>query len=113
MQLCICITCQPFLEWLRKIIELKKTFLHFLKIENFPLYGLDAVLPQIQDNEFGLDTVFESEAIILPNSLKPLSNDFFIINHLQFPALFRVIDIEYDNMRADNFYKIHYIIIII
>lgn len=86
----------------------KRSPLRFQKIENFPLYGLEAVLPQIQDNEFGLDTVFESEAVILPNSLKPLSNDFFIINHLQFPALFRVIDIEYDNMRADNFYKIHF-----
>lgn len=82
--------------------------LKFQKIENFPIYGLDAVTLAIEDNDQGLDTSFSSECIILPNTIKPLQNDFFIINHVNESFVFRVIEVQYDNIRPDNFYKIGY-----
>ena len=82
--------------------------LRFQKILNFPLYGIEAIVLNLSDNEQGLDTNFEGEAIILPNTIKPLQNDFFIINNIKGSFIFRVTEVQYDNIRPDNFYKINY-----
>ena len=82
--------------------------LRFQKIENFPMYGLDPVILSIQDSEQGLDTEYSGECIILPNTIKPLQNDFFMIKHVNDSFIFRVTEIQYDNIRPDNFYKISF-----
>lgn len=82
--------------------------LRFQKIENFPIYGLDPVVLAIQDSDQGLDTEYSGESVILPNTIKPLQNDFFMINHVSGSYLFRITEINYDNIRPDNFYKISY-----
>lgn len=82
--------------------------LRFQKIENFPMYGLDQVVLAIQDSEQGLDTEYSSEAVILPNTIKPLQNDIFKINHVKGSFLFRVTEVQYDNIRPDNYYKINF-----
>ena len=80
--------------------------LRFQRIENFPLYGLDPVILSIQDSDQGLDTEYSGECILLPNTIKPLQNDFFMINHVKGSYIFRVTEVQYDNIRPDNFYKI-------
>ena len=80
--------------------------LRFQKIENFPMYGLDQVVLAIQDSEQGLDTEYSGESVILPNTIKPLQNDIFKINHVKGSFLFRVTEVQYDNIRPDNYYKI-------
>lgn len=80
----------------------------YQKINGFPIYGLEALIPQLSDTDFGLDSNIEGEAIILPGTIKPCPNSFFLIDHLELPAIFRVTEISYDNIRPDNFYQIHY-----
>lgn len=80
--------------------------LRFQKIENFPMYGLDQVVLAIQDSEQGLDTEYSGESVVLPNTIKPLQNDIFRINHVKGSFLFRVTEVQYDNIRPDNYYKI-------
>ena len=82
--------------------------LKFQQINNFPIYGLEQIIAQLQDTEIGIDVSYEGEAIILPNTLKPLPNDYFVINYVGQDTLFRVTEIIYDNMRPDNFYKINF-----
>lgn len=82
--------------------------IRFNKIENFPIYGLEQIVLQIQENEAGLDSSYEGDAIILPSTVKPTPNDFFIIPVLRDSYVFRVIDIQYDNVMPDNFYKISF-----
>lgn len=82
--------------------------IRFNKIEDFPIYGLDQIVLQLQEEDQGLDVSFESEATILPNTIKPVQNDFFIIPTLKDYYIFRVTDIQYDNIMPDNFYKINY-----
>lgn len=82
--------------------------LRFQKIENFPMYGLESVVLSIQDAEQGLDTDYQGECVILPNTIKPLQNDFFVINHVKESFIFRVIEISYDSIRPDNYYKISF-----
>lgn len=85
-----------------------KSPMRYQKVERFPIYGLDQIILQLEDTEAGLDTSYEGEAIILPNTIKPLPNDFFIINYLHDDYLFRVTEINFDTIRADNFYKIRF-----
>lgn len=80
----------------------------FKKIDDFPLYGMDQVVLQLQDQDQGLDSEFSGDGIILPNTIKPLENDFFIIPYLKDAYIFRITEIGYDNIMPDNFYKISY-----
>jgi len=80
--------------------------LRFNKINSFPLYGIDQIVLQLQDTDQGLDTSYEGEATIVPGSIKPLENDFFIIPYLKQPYMFRVTEIMYDTIMPDNYYKI-------
>lgn len=82
--------------------------LRFQKIENFPIYGLEPVILAIQDSEQGLDTEYSADAVILPNTIKPLQNDFFMIRHVNDSFIFRVTEIQYDSIRPDNYYKINF-----
>lgn len=86
----------------------KRSPFRFKKISNFPLYGINQIVLQIEESDQGLDTSFEDEAIIAPNTIKPLQNDFFIIKGLKEPFLFRVTAINYDSIMPDNYYKISY-----
>lgn len=83
--------------------------IRFQKIEDFPIYGLEQIVLQLQDTDQGIDTNYEGEAIILNNAkLKPLPNDFFTIPVLKQYYLFRVTDIQFDNIMSDNFYRISF-----
>ena len=39
-----------------------KSPIRFNKTENFPIYGLDQIVLQLQDDDAGLDSTYESEA---------------------------------------------------
>lgn len=84
--------------------------IRFNKIENMPLYGLEQIVIQLQDQDDGIDGSYEGEAIIVPNTVEPLSNDYFIIPILQDSYLFRVTEIHYDTIMANNFYKISFML---
>lgn len=83
-----------------------KSPLKFQKITNFPIYNMDGINLALEDSEMGLDSNYTGEGAILPNTIKPLPNDFFMINHLSKQYLFRITEIGYDNIRPDNYYKI-------
>ena len=80
--------------------------LRFNKINEFPLYGIEQIQLQLQEMDQGLDSTYEGEAVIVPGSIKPLENDFFMIPYLKEPYVFRVIEINYDTIMPDNYYKI-------
>ena len=85
-----------------------KGALRFQQISKFPIYGIDQIIPEIRDQDIGIDVGYEGEAIILPNTIKPVPNDYFIIPYVKDAYIFRVTEIEFDNIRPDNFYKIHF-----
>lgn len=84
--------------------------LKFQKINNFPVYGLEPILLELSDEEEGLTTTYDGELIILPNTIKPLPNDFFNINHLGKSYIFMVTEVKYDTIKSNNYYKISFII---
>lgn len=82
--------------------------LRFNKIKNFPIYGFGAQNPSNEDTLQIEDITVEGECIILPASIVPHQNDFFILNHLSMVALFRVTEVQYDSMKKEGYYKIKY-----
>jgi hypothetical protein len=80
----------------------------YKKIENFPMYGMEQIVLSLQEQEQGLDTEFTGDSIILPGTIKPLENDFFMIPILHDVYLFRITEIAYDTVMPDNFYKVSF-----
>jgi hypothetical protein len=84
--------------------------IRFQKINNFPLYGIENIKPELGEEEEGLTTSFDGEAIVLPNTIKPLPHDFFTINYLDDTFVFMITEISYDTIKSNNFYSVNYTI---
>ena len=86
----------------------KTSPLRYKRIENFPIYGLDQVVLQIEDAEQGLDRSYEGEGVIINSTLVPLQNSMFMIPSLHDFYIFRIISVASDNIMTDNYYQIQY-----
>lgn len=84
--------------------------LRFQKIADFPIYGIEQIKLDLSDEDEGLNSSYEGDAVILPNTIKPLPNDFFTISYLDKTYLFMITQIDYDTIKSNNFYKINYIL---
>ena len=80
--------------------------LKYQKIEDFPIYGIDQIKLDLNDDEEGLTSSYDSEGLILPNTIKPLPNDFFTVSYLDESYLFMITTIDYDTIKSNNYYKI-------
>lgn len=77
-------------------------------IRDFPVYGIEQMEMNLQDEEHGLDIDYEGECIILPNTIAPLQDDYFYINYLGRRYLFRVTHVTYDTIKSNSYYKVSY-----
>ena len=84
--------------------------IRFQKIDDFPIYTSEPIKLDLSDNDEGLNTSFESDGIILPNTIKPLPNDLFTISYLGKSYIFMITNVEYDTIKSNNFYKINFTI---
>lgn len=84
--------------------------IRYNKIEDFFIYGLDKLMVQLDNGEYGLESdPVQGEGIILPNTIVPIPNDYFSINYLDKKVLFRVTDVTPDTLNnGSNFYRISY-----
>lgn len=86
----------------------KESPLKYQRVQDFPIYGIDQIKLDLSDDEEGLTSSYDGEAIILPNTIKPLPNDFFTVSYLDESYLFMVTTIDYDTIKSNNYYKIGY-----
>lgn len=83
--------------------------LKYAEVKNFPIYGMEAIQLDIDDAEEGLTGSFDNgELIILPDTIIPYPDDFFILEHKGMDFLFRVTGVQYDTIKSNNFYKISF-----
>ena len=84
--------------------------LRFKAVHDFPLYGVSqADVTAAYDETQGV--VSESvggDAHVLPGTLEPLENDFFVIEHLQTKLVFRVKAADADRIEGRSFFKVQY-----
>ena len=82
-----------------------KSSLRFNQINNMPIYGLEQVQIQLAEEDQGIDGSYEGEAVMIPGTVKPLPNDFFVINHLRQYFLFRLQRINFFQVHCRNYPK--------
>jgi hypothetical protein len=78
----------------------------FNEIKDFPIYGIDQIILSLSDELQGVDSSYEGEAIILPNTITPYPNDMFTVNYLDQNYLFMITEVAYDTIKSNNYYKI-------
>jgi len=86
----------------------KQSPLRYHKIENFPIYGFQMLTPENTDEGQAEDLNIVGECQIIPNTIMPKQDDVFIVNHLKQMAIFRIMEVSYDSMKREGFYKIRY-----
>lgn len=86
----------------------KKSPLRYNKIKNLPLYGFGQTNPENTDEMQVEDINVEGDCILLPSTIVPKQSDFFQVNHLKMNALFQITSVNYDSMKPEGYYKIHY-----
>ena len=84
--------------------------IRYNKLINFPLYGIEQIQLQLEEEDEGLTSDYNGEAIILPNTIHPTPDDYFIINYLEKKYMFRITNYAYDTIKSNNYYKIEYTI---
>lgn len=82
--------------------------LRFNEVKDLPIYGIDQIVLDLQEEENGLDTSYNGEGIILPNTIKPYPADFFTISYLDKNYLFIVTEVAYDTIKSNGFYRISF-----
>jgi hypothetical protein len=82
--------------------------LRFNEVKDFPIYGIDQIVLNLNKDDNGFDTDFDATATILPNTIKPLPNDMFTISYLNQNYIFMVTQVEYDTIKSNNFYRISF-----
>lgn len=87
-----------------------KSPIKFKEIKGLPIYGLEQIVIALQDTEQGIDGNYDGEATILPGTVVPSPNDYFIIPILKDSYIFRVTEVFYDTIMPDNYYKINFIL---
>ena len=82
----------------------------FNRIDDFPLLGFSPLQPQ--DTQTSTTTVrnyeLPGEAYIIPGTIQPKENDFFVIRQVNMNHLFRVTQVGQDGLNTDGSYKISY-----
>lgn len=77
------------------------------EVKNLPVYGMETIQLDIEEGEEGLTSSYDGgELIILPDTIKPYQDDFFILDHKGYQFLFRVTGVYYDTIKSNNFYKV-------
>ena len=84
--------------------------IRYNKLLNFPLYGIEQIQLQLEEEDEGLTSDYSGEAIILPNTIHPTPDDYFIINYLEKKYMFRITNYAYDTIKSNNYYKIEFTI---
>lgn len=84
--------------------------LRYNQIEKFPIIGLSPLNPentkasQTDVKNYALN----GELFIIPGTVQPKENDFFIIKHLNMNHIFRITEVDVDGLNVDGYYKCSY-----
>ena len=84
--------------------------LRYNQIEKFPIIGLSPLAPentkasQTDVKNYALN----GELFIIPGTVQPKENDFFIIKHLNMNHIFRITEVDVDGLNVDGYYKCSY-----
>lgn len=84
--------------------------LRYNQIEKFPILGMSPLNPEeSQASQTNVRNYnLSGELFIIPGTIQPKENDFFIINHLNMNHIFRITQVTQDGLNVDGYYKCSY-----
>lgn len=84
--------------------------LRFDRIENMIIIGFSPLSPQngTASTTTVRDYQLEGDGFIIPGTVMPKENDFFIVNHLNMNHLFRITEVIQDGLNTDGSYQVKY-----
>ena len=84
--------------------------LRYDEIDNMFLLGFSPLAPE--EKQASTTTVrnygLSGEAFIIPGTVMPKENDFFVVKHINMNHLFRVTQVTQDGLNTDGSYRINY-----
>jgi hypothetical protein len=80
----------------------------FFKIKGFIILCQGEPSTQLEQKEIGLDISLDGQAKLLPKTIKPMIDDYFIMNIYQKPSLFKVTNVVKSTLEDDSAYEITY-----
>lgn len=89
----------------------KDSPLRFNLVHDFMLYGIDSPISiSYQSDEYGLESSsIEGDAYALPNTIRPIPGDIFIISYMKETIIFTIIESSPDTLEdGSNMWKITY-----
>ena len=86
--------------------------LRYDKITGVLLYGIQQMEVDLENGEFGMEASdITGEAVLPPNTFRPMQDSFFVISYLSKNYVFRVTKVTFDTLEnSANFYKIDFIL---
>lgn len=81
----------------------------FDMIDDFPIYklsGIDSISVDAED--FGKQTNITGEGVIIPRTIEPREDDFFVLTYDTRRYLFVIVDVNIDSIAGLNYYKINF-----
>lgn len=84
--------------------------LRYNRINDCILFDIDRITVNLEAGEYGVESdTIEGECYLIPNAFKPYPQDYFIINHMDEEALFKITNVSTDTMpNGANMYKLSY-----
>lgn len=83
--------------------------LQYDKIEDFPFYMLQDLDNVSEDNtDFGIDTVQNGRAVIIPNTIEPYESDYIVLTYNNINYVYIVKKVLPDNITDKKFYQIEF-----
>ena len=84
--------------------------IRFNKISNFCIYGINKIEPSLETSEYGLESSdITGDAIILPNTIIPYPGDFFSLNQIDKPYLFKITSVNPNTLDTGaTMYRVNY-----
>ena len=79
--------------------------IRYNKIRNFPVYLSETIDNSLNDEEQGLDLSYSSNCMILPHTIHPLPDDFFLLDYTERKFLFRITHVNYDTVKSNSFFR--------
>ena len=88
----------------------KDSPLRYDEIDNMILIGFSPLNPE--EKQASTSTVrnygLSGEAFVIPGTVMPKENDFFVVKHINMNHLFRVTQVTQDGLNTDGSYRINY-----
>lgn len=77
-------------------------------IKDFPLYNINPANLDMDFEDNRIKAEFKSDGTVLPNTIIPIPEDYFVIKHDNRELVFKVTNFAVDNIKSNNFFKIEF-----